>query len=194
MEEERMDKILNFLKEIEKFKSIERTIVSMDSDRMENDAEHSWHLAMFILLFEKEFEGLDILRMLKMALIHDLIEIYAGDTCAYDDKGRETKEEREKEAEDKLFSQLPEDLAKEFRELYHEYNEKKTKEAELVKSFDKLQPIVQNLSTNGKTWKKLGPDYERVNNYKKPHMLHDPLVLEIYEKIMKEVKDKKLLS
>src|SRR3989338_476599 len=101
---ERDSKILSFLKEIEKFKLIERRVYCSDLKRKESDAEHSWHLAMFIILFEKDIaKNLDIAKMLKMALIHDLVEIYAGDTFAFDKEGQKTKKERELMAGQKLF-------------------------------------------------------------------------------------------
>lgn len=117
MNSKRIDKLIKFLKEIDKLKFIERKVYLSDQKRYENDVEHSWHVAMFILLFEKDFPELDIEKMLKMALIHDIIEIYAGDTFLYDEEGRKTKKERERKAAKKLFAMLPTDIRKEFFEL-----------------------------------------------------------------------------
>jgi len=190
---DRIRQLLDFLQEIEKFKYIERHIYLQDG-RRESDAEHSWHLAMFLLLFEKNLPpNLDFLKMVKMALIHDLCEIYAGDVLFYDDKGREGKSERELDAAQKLFKQLPDDLQTEFMQLFHEYEEKKTKEALLVNSFDKLQPILQNIGTHGLTWKKLNITYDQLHSKKKIHMDHDNLIKDVYEQILKEIKEKKLL-
>ena len=188
---ERTDAILSFLKEIDKFKSVEREIYL--PNRKENSAEHSWHVAMFLLLFEKELPKLDFKKTLKLALIHDLIEIYAGDTFAFDKTGQNTKQEREKNAAQKLFSQLPDDLCKEYTELFNEYEEEKTPEAKTVKSFDKIQPILQNVISEGKSWKKHNVKYEDVDNYKRKHMQHDQFILSVYEKLIKEAKEKKLL-
>ena len=150
---EKLNKQIEFLKEIEKFKTIER-FIHLESGRKETDPEHVWHMAMFFIVFEKDLpKDLDSLKMLKMSLIHDLAEIYTGDVSAFDSKGRDGKKERELEAAKKLFSILPEDLKKEFIDLYLEYSDCKTKESKFVKSFDKLQPLLQNLTTNGKSWK-----------------------------------------
>src|SRR3989344_203846 len=136
--EDRIDKILSFLQEIEKYKTIEREMFTSNLNRVESDAEHSWHVAMFLLLFEKELpENLDMKKMLKLALMHDLVEIYAGDTFAFDKEKQATKKEREFKSARKLFSQLPEDLNKEFMGLFDEYEEAKTSEGKIVKSFDK---------------------------------------------------------
>jgi putative hydrolase of HD superfamily len=192
---ERVDRLLDFLKEIEKFKKIEREIHYSDVDRKENDAEHAWHVAMFILLFEKDLpKGLDLTKMLKLALMHDLVEIGAGDTFAYDPAGRETKEEREMKAAKELFSKLPEDLEKEFMQLFLEYNQAQTREAKVVKSFDKIQPILQNLCSGGKTWKIHKLTYKQIDDYKRKHMLHDELILKVYNKVLQEAKDKNLIK
>jgi len=141
-----------------------------------------------LLLFEKELTGLDFKKMLKLALTHDLVEIYAGDTFAFDKTGQNTKQEREKNAANKLFSQLPEELSKEYMELFNEYEESQTTEAKTVKSFDKIQPILQNLLSEGKSWKKHNIKYEEVDNYKRKHMQHNQFILNVYEKLMKEAK------
>ena len=135
--ENRVDKILAFLQEIEKYKTVEREMFCSNLNRAESDAEHSWHIAMFLILFENDLpKNLDMKKMLKLALMHDLVEIYAGDTFAYDKQNQATKKERESKAAKKLFSQLPKDLNKEFMNLFSEYEEIKTKEAQIVKSFD----------------------------------------------------------
>ncbi|MCK5234926.1 MAG: HD domain-containing protein, partial [Candidatus Aenigmarchaeota archaeon] len=103
--DDRIDRILSFLQEIEKYKTVERKMYCSDLNRVESDAEHSWHIAMFLLLFEKELpDGLDIKKMLKLALMHDLVEIYAGDTFAFDKEHQKTKNERELQSANKLFS------------------------------------------------------------------------------------------
>jgi len=192
--EDRINKILSFLQEIEKYKTVEREMFSSDLTRTESDAEHSWHLAMFLLLFEKELpENLDMKKMLKLALMHDLVEIYAGDTFAFDKENQATKKEREFQSAGKLFSQLPEDLHKEFIHLFNEYEEAKTSEAKIVKSFDKIQPILQNLCSDGKSWKKHGITFSDIDDYKRKHMEHNDFVLKIYEKLLNDAKKRGLI-
>lgn len=190
----RIDKLLSFLKEIEKYKTVEREMFTSNLDRPESDAEHSWHVAMFLLLFRKELpKDLDFIKMLKFALMHDLIEIYAGDTFAFDKSGRNSKKEREINAAKKLFSQLPEDLQKEFIDLFDEYEEAKSKEVQIVRSFDKIQPILQNICSKGKSWKKHNVKYKDIDDYKRKYMIHNDVIFKIYNKLLEEAKDKNLI-
>lgn len=192
--EDRINKILSFLQEIEKYKTVEREMFSSNLTRTESDAEHSWHIAMFLLLFKKELpENLNMKKMLKLALMHDLVEIYAGDTFAFDKENQATKKEREFQAAGKLFSQLPEDLYKEFMDLFNEYEEAKTSEAKIVKSFDKIQPILQNLCSDGKSWKKHGITFSDIDEYKRKYMEHNDFVLKIYEKLLNDAKKRGLI-
>lgn len=189
-----IDKLLAFLKEIEKFKGVERRVLRSDKKRRETAAEHSWHMAVFLLLFEKELpKGLDFGKMLKMALIHDLPEIYAGDTFLFDKEARKSQKEREMKAAERLFSKLPEDMRKEFAGLFLEFEEGETREAKFVKSFDKLHPILQNILSDGSAWKEHGVKYRDVDDYKRKYMTHNDLILGLYEKLMKEAKDRNLL-
>lgn len=190
----RVDKILAFLQEIEKYKTIEREMFCSNLNRAESDAEHSWHIAMFLILFENDLpQDIDMKKMLKLALMHDLVEIYAGDTFAYDKQNQATKKERESKAAKKLFSQLPKDLNKEFMNLFDEYEEIKTKEAKIVKSFDKIQPILQNLCSSGKSWQKHKITFSDIDQYKRKYVEHNDLILEIYEKLLNDARDKKLI-
>ncbi len=190
---DRIDKILDFLKEIEKYKTIERKII-LSNGMKESDAEHSWHMAMFLILFQKELpKEASMEKMLKLALIHDLVEIYAGDTFSFDEEARKDKKEREDKASEKLFSQLPEDLGKELKELFNDYNKRESKEAKIVNSIDKIQPILQNIVEGGKNWVTHNLTYEIIDEYKRKDMLHDGFLLNIYNRLMGEAKDKKLL-
>lgn len=140
-------KTIDFLKEIEKFKSCERDCRTSGKGRPESDAEHSWHLAVFLMLIEPALHGIDFTRILKMALIHDLPELYAGDTNPY--RGdTSNKEERERAAAGQLFSMLPEGVDDSFQTLFDDYLAQTSKEARIVKAADKLMPLVQNLCTN----------------------------------------------
>lgn len=192
---DRIDLILSFLEEIEKYKLVERQVICSDLKRRESDAEHSWHMAMFILLFEKEFpKTLDLAKMFKMTIVHDLAEIYAGDPFAFDKAARVGKAERETKALDLLFSKLPDDLRCELHSLIEEYEAAKTPEAKFVKSFDKIQPILQNLCSGGWSWKNHKVDAKTVDEYKRDFMKHDKTVLEVYRRLMDEAKNKNLFG
>ena len=159
---------LHFLSEADKMKSVFRQTILSDRTRAENDAEHSWHFALMAMtLFEYAgFEGVDINRVVKMAILHDLVEIYAGDTFAYDVKGNEDKEVREKEAAAKLFSLLPCELAGEYRGMWEEFDLMQTPDAMYAAAIDRLQPFLNNYLTDGHTWVKHGVSadmiYERM--------------------------------
>lgn len=150
---ERLKKQLDFLVEIDKVKSIFRMSYIADGSRHENDAEHSWHLAiMAFLLSDYIKEDIDICKVIKMVLIHDLIEIYAGDTFAFDKKANEDKEEREIASANKLFSILPQDQGVELRAIWNEFEECKTREAEYANMLDRIQPLLLNYVVGGGSW------------------------------------------
>ncbi len=189
---ERLEQLLEFAKTIEKFKTIERQMYCSNGKR-ENDAEHSWHLGMLVMLFDKELpQEADRLTMLKMALMHDLIEVYSGDTFAFDKEAQKTKKEREQAAARKLFAQLPDDLRTEFEQLYSAYENSSTTEGQLMKALDKIQPTIQNLCTEGRSWKENKITYEQVEKYKLPLMKNE-FLRELYNRIMNEAKERKLL-
>ena len=145
---------MQFLIEADKMKNILRQTLLADGSRRENDAEHSWHFALMALtLAEYAAEKVDMLRVLKMALLHDIVEIYAGDTFAYDEKGHEDKADREAAAADKIFSLLPPAQAAEYRSLWEEFDAMETADARYAATIDRLQPLVNNYLTNGHTWK-----------------------------------------
>lgn len=146
---------LQFLILIDKMKSVYRQTLLADKSRRETDAEHSWHIALMAMLFS-EFapEGVDKERVIKMCLVHDLVEIYAGDTFCYDKKAGEDKKEREIRAAEKLFSVLPEDDGKELKKLWLEFEEQETPDAIFSASLDRFQPLINNFLTDGHTWKK----------------------------------------
>ena len=154
---ERIEKQFEFLKEIDKEKNIFRQTYLADGKRKENDAEHAWHMALFVMvLSEYANEDIDVLKTMKIVLIHDLIEIYAGDTYAYDSKGNESKRERELAAADRLFNILPEDQAEEFRALWDEFEENITPEARFANTMDKIQPLMLNNASEGRSWEEHG--------------------------------------
>ena len=151
-----MDKLLKqieFLTEIDKVKNVFRQSLLSDASRHENDAEHSWHLCMYAIVLEEYAEpGTDMLKVLKMALVHDLVEIYAGDTYLYDEAGNLSKARREKEAADKLYSMLGEP-GDELKALWYEFDEGSTVEAQFANACDRLQPIILNYRSKGEKWK-----------------------------------------
>ncbi len=162
----KIESIIDFLKEIEKFKTCERVCQTTSTGRAESDAEHSWHLTVFLILLENEFENIDFAKLLKMALIHDLPEIYAGDTNPY--RGdTNNKEEKEKNAAQNLFSILPDPAAKSLSSLFDEYIKQESLESRIVKSADKLMPLIQNLCTNAhhSSYRKLNVEYREVLQY-----------------------------
>lgn len=162
--DERIQKQMEFIVAIDKLKHITRQNIVIGTTRNENDAEHSWHLAvMAMLLSEYAAEkNIDILHVIKMVLIHDLVEIHAGDTFCYDEKGYEDKAEREQKAADRLFNILPSDQAQEIMELWREFEEMRTPEAAFAASLDRFQPLLLNYNTDGHTWKKPGVNSEKV--------------------------------
>ncbi len=151
---ERLEKQIQFLLEVDKVKKIKRQTYISDGSRQENDAEHSWSLAlMAFLLSEHANEEVDVLRVMQMVIIHDLVEIDAGDTYAYDEAGNATKREREVKAAERIFGLLPEDQAKWMRDLWEEFEAAETKEAKYALSLDKIQPILLNDITDGRAWR-----------------------------------------
>lgn len=164
-ENERLEKQIAFLLECDKSKSIGRQTYIADGTRKENDAEHSWHLAlMAMLLSEYSNEKVDVLRTVCMVTVHDLVEIYAGDTYAYDSGGSETKRKRELEAADRLFGMLPSDQAEYMRSLWDEFEERKTPEARFAAALDHIQPILLNDASDGKSWIEHGVKLSMVMN------------------------------
>ena len=153
----RLDRQLKFTAEIDKMTSIFRRTSLIDKSRRENDAEHSWHIAVMSMLFEEyASEPVNVSRAVQMCVVHDLIEIYAGDTFAYDVKGNQDKAERENEAADKLFSQLPKEQGAMIRSLWEEFDAMETADAKYAACMDRLQPFLHNTLTDGFTWVESG--------------------------------------
>lgn len=160
---ERLARQIAFIAEIDKLKSILRQSYLMNRSRQENDAEHTWHLAMMALvLAEHANHPVDLHRVIQMLLVHDLVEIDAGDTILYDDKGQKDKEERERRAADRIFGLLPEDQARELRTLWDEFEARETPESRFAAAIDRFQPMLHNYRTEGMTWQKHGITSDRV--------------------------------
>ena len=154
MDKTRLDKQMDFIKEIDKEKKIGRQTYLSDASRKENDAEHAWHMAMMIyLLKEYANEEFDVAKAMMMALIHDVVEIDAGDTYAYDDAALATQKEREDKAAERIFGLLPSDQAEELKSLFYEFEAGESSEAKFAKVMDNFQPLLLNDLNGGKDWR-----------------------------------------
>ena len=163
MEIERLERQFDFFREIDKEKFIGRQTYLTGAGRKENDAEHAWHMAvMALLLSEYANEDIDVLRTVSMILIHDIVEIDAGDTYAYDEEGKATQCEREQMAAERLFGMLPKDQGVRFRALWDEFEAAVTPEARFARAMDNIQPLMLNAATDGKAWREHGVRLEQV--------------------------------
>lgn len=163
MNDQRIDKQFQFLREIDKEKEINRQTYLADASRKENDAEHAWHAAvMTILLSEYANEEIDVLKTVRMILLHDVVEIDAGDTYAYDEMGKKTQREREERAAERIYGILPEDQKQRLLELWEEFEEAKTPEARFAHAMDNLQPLMLNDATDGRSWVEHGIELSQV--------------------------------
>lgn len=195
---ERWEKQLRFIIEVDKLKTIyRRTSLICDVERFENDAEHTWHLTLIaLILFEyvDDGENVDLLRVLKMLIVHDLVEIDAGDTYCYDKSANQDKAQREHDAADRIFSILPDDQRKEMFYLWNEYEEQKTSEAKYAVAIDRIQPLLHIYYTQGSTWIKHGINLEQ--ELKRNEILRDtiPDLWEYAKKIIYESAQKGYLK
>ena len=163
--DERLKKQLEFSLEIDKEKNILRQTHLSGHGRRENDAEHAWHMAvMAYLLREYSNEPVDIAKVMLMCLIHDIVEIDAGDTYAYDEDAKKTQREREVKAADRIFGLLPEKQGKEFRALWEEFEAQETAESRFARTMDNIQPIMLNAATDGKAWEEHDVHIEQILN------------------------------
>lgn len=196
MPDERLERQLRFIVEIDKIKNVFRQTFLTDGSRKENDAEHSWHLAvMAVLLKEYAAEpGLDLERVIKMVLVHDIVEIDAGDTFCYDEKGAEDKREREEAAAARIFGMLPPDQARRTRELWEEFEAMETPESRFAAALDRLQPLLHNYNTGGATWREHGVTSDRVLQ-RNSHMADgSPALWEYAEALIRDAVDKGYLA
>ncbi|HVT71994.1 MAG TPA: HD domain-containing protein [Lacunisphaera sp.] len=161
---ERLRRQMEFIVEVDKLKEVFRQTVLTQSRRAENSAEHSWHFALMVVVLAEHsnHQPLDVLRVLKMALIHDLVEIDAGDTFAYDTKNMADQHEREAVAATRIFGLLPPDQAAEFRALWDEFEARQTPEAKFAAACDRIHPMLLNCRTEGHAWRKHGVTQDRV--------------------------------
>lgn len=184
--DQRLEKQLAFALEIDKVKNIFRQTHLSGDGRNENDAEHSWHMAiMAYLLREYSNQEIDIAKTMVMCLIHDLVEIDAGDTYAYDSEGQKTKKAREDAAKERVFSILPEDQRVELIALFDEFEANETPEARFAHVMDNLQPIMLNNSNGGNDWKVRGVTAQQVQARQSKNVLGSKKLNEVTDNIIK---------
>ncbi|GAB5526113.1 MAG: HD domain-containing protein [Roseivirga sp.] len=168
IDQDALQKQISFIKEIDKLKYIQRKTRLFNSDRHENDAEHSWHLAMMaMVLAEHSNAPVNLLRVIKMLLIHDIVEIDAGDTFLFDTKKNHVNTEEELKAAKRIFGMLPEAQREELVALWLEFEEGETEDAAFAKAMDRFEPMMQNASNQGGTWAEFNVPYETVVDKKK---------------------------
>ncbi len=185
--DERLEKQLGFCLEIDKEKSIFRQTHLSGHGRNENDAEHSWHMAvMAYLLREYSNEPIDISRVMLMCLIHDIVEIDAGDTYAFDENGKKTQKVREDAAKERLFSMLPDDQKTELIALFDEFTAYETPESKFAHAMDNLQPLILNNSNGGNDWKEHGVSANQVYGRQGKTRLGSEKLFEVTDRIIKE--------
>jgi len=161
---ERLARQIRFIVEVDKLKEIFRQTVLINSRRAENDAEHSWHLCLLVITLAEHANAplLNVLRVLKMLILHDLVEIDAGDTFAYDTKAMADQHAREAVAADRIFGLLPADQGREFRALWDEFEARQTPESKFAAAVDRFQPMLLNCRTEGAAWQRHGVTRDRV--------------------------------
>lgn len=187
---------IRFIVEIDKVKGVFRRTYLMDKSRRENDAEHSWHLAvMAILLSEYAAQrSIDVLRVVKMVLIHDLVEIDAGDTFCYDEAGHADKPQREQAAADRIFPLLPGDQAAEFRALWDEFEARQTPDARFAAALDRLQPLLHNYHTEGAAWREHGITVDQVLDHNRHIAKGAPQLWDYAEDFIRDAVEKGYLA
>lgn len=209
MNSERITKIISFLETVDSFKSVYRAAYLANHHRHESDAEHAWHTSLFALLLYKEvnFEdvsnpafkrrdawitSVDIAHTLKLILIHDLVEIYAGDTFVYDVKGYQDKSKREQAAANKLFSLLPEDLQALMHGWWEEFEAAKTPEAQFAQAMDSLQGFAQNLFGGGRVWQERQVTEAMSRSRNQDAIALDPALAEVFQALYQKAKHENL--
>ena len=184
---DRLKKQLDFSLEIDKEKNILRQTHLSDHGRRENDAEHAWHMAiMAYLLREYANEEVDIGRTMLMCLIHDIVEIYAGDTYAYDEEALKSQKAREDEAKEKIFSMLPDDQRDELIAVFDEFEASETPESRYAHAMDNLQPLILNHSNGGSDWKEHGVTADQVYGRQSKTRLGSEKLYELTDRIIRE--------
>ncbi len=193
--DERLKKQLDFSLEIDKTKNVFRQTSLSGSGRKENDAEHSWHMAvMAYLLREYSNERVDIAKVMIMCLIHDIVEIDAGDTYAYDSENIKTQKLREEKAKERIFSILPDDIKSEFISIFDEFEEYETAESKFAHAMDNLQPLILNNSNGGSDWREHNVTAEQVYSRQNKTKLGSQKLFEVVDEIIRKNIEKKSIK
>ncbi|MGH2666827.1 HD domain-containing protein [Flavobacterium sp.] len=192
---ENLIKQIAFIREIDKLKYILRKTRLINSDRHENDAEHSWHLAMMTIVLAKHSnEPIDVLKVLKMVLIHDIVEIDSGDIFLYDTSKNHTNTAEELKTAERIFGLLPPEQTEELITIWKEFELGQTAEAKFAKTMDRLEPLLQNTSNNGGTWAEFNVNYQTVYGKKKIMAQGSVKIWEFVEGILNESVQKGILK
>ena len=182
---ERLRRQLEFILEIDRLKSVLRQSYLIDNDRHENSAEHSWHLAVAaMVLAEHAKEPIDVSKVIRLVLVHDLVEIDAGDTFIYDEAGNAGKAAREQKAANRLFGLLPEEQGQSFMVLWREFEDRQTPEAKFAFALDRLMPILHNVFTQGRSWKEHGIRQEQALAKNRPLEDGSPVLWQAVESLI----------
>ena len=185
--DERLKRQLDFILELDKEKNVFRQTHLSGHGRRENDAEHAWHMAiMAYLLQEYSNERVDVAKVMLMCLIHDIVEIDAGDTYAYDAEGLKTQKAREDAAKERIFSLLPDEQKKELTALFDEFENYQTPESKFAHSMDNLQPLLLNNSNGGGDWREHGVTAEQVYGRQSKTRLGSEQLFEVVDRIIRE--------
>ena len=193
---QRLQQQVEFMLEIDKLKHILRRTILTDRSREENSAEHSWHIAIAVFLFSEyaQDQNIDWYRVIKILLVHDLVEIDAGDTYCYDHQSRKDQAQREQKAAERIFKILPLDQSRSFRELWDEFENRKTPESKYANALDRLQPFLQNYATKGQIWRKNNITRRQVKDRMQPMFDGAPLLWNLVELLIDDAVQKKYLA
>ena len=188
---DRLKKQIEFMLELDKMKNLYRQTYVLHEDRKENDAEHSWHLAILtFLLAEYSKANINVTHVMKMVLLHDVVEIDAGDTYCYDNEGNKSKAEREEKAAQRIFGLLPEDQRKEFYELWREFEDSETPDARFAAMLDRIQPLLLNYTKCGISWQEHGIHKEQVLNRNTDYFSESDELAELIKYIIDDAAEK----
>ena len=193
---QRLQEQMEFMLEIDKLKQISRNTMLTDRSREENSVEHSWHIAMAAFLFSEyaQDQKIDLYRVIKMLLVHDLVEIDAGDTYCYDDHHRQDQAKREQEAAERIFKILPPDQSRSIRELWEEFENRGSPESKYANALDRFQAFLQNYFTKGQIWQKNQINRRQVLDRMQPVFDGAPLLWNLVELLIDDAVQKKYLA
>ena len=193
---QRLQQQIEFMLEIDKLKHILRRTILTDRSREENSAEHSWHIAIAVFLFSEyaQDQNIDWYRVIKILLVHDLVEIDAGDTYCYDHQSRKDQAQREQKAAERIFKILPLDQSISFRELWDEFENRETPESKYANALDRFQPFLQNYATKGQIWQKNNITRRQVKDRMQPMFDGTPLLWNLVELLIDDAVQKKYLA